>query len=463
MFNSIRWRLLAWQLAILLAVIIGFASALFWQLRRATYDEADADLFGAAQIILAQFEQADGSPELAIPTIYRHRAGPNERDSPYFAIWDKRGKLLASSRNADEDLRPEPRLPPIEGPRPYVAREHGPNREVIIRGRGNIQVLVGRPLHREGNYLRSLAGGIVLAGLGALGLGLLGAWLLARAIVRPLEHITQTAERISATNLADRVPTSKRRDELGRLATVLNQMFDRLQQSFERQTRFTSDASHELRTPVAVVLSQAELALAKERSPEEYRGALEACLRASRRMKLLVEGLLTLARSDAGRLTLEHESVALAEVVESSVQMLKPLADQKQIGLTTELAPVTVTGDAQRLGQVVANLVANAITYNRPQGSIRITLAEQAGQAVLSVADTGIGIDVNDLPKVFDRFFRADPARTGHEAGSGLGLAICREIVRSHGGTIEVASKAGEGTTFTVRLPLASVTPLEAT
>jgi heavy metal sensor kinase len=291
-------------------------------------------------------------------------------------------------------------------------------------------------------------------GLGIVGLGLIWAWFLSRRILAPVEQMTGIAERISASNLSQRIDESMIKSELGRLAQVLNLTFARLQESFERQARFTADASHELRTPTSVVLAQSELALAKQRSPEEYQEALGACYRAAKRMESLVNGLLTLARIDAGQLEIGHEPVDLLEVVKSSVALLKPLADQKMIELRCDLQAVQITGDAERLCQVVANLLNNAITYNHEGGQVRLHLAAEEYNAVLSVSDTGIGIPENDLPRIFERFYRADRARTGVSGGVGLGLAICREIVRSHGGIIDVTSVIGEGTTFTMRLPL---------
>ena len=194
--------------------------------------------------------------------------------------------------------------------------------------------------------------------------------------------MTGIAERISASNLSERIDQSRIKSELGRLAQVLNQMFGRLQASFERQARFTADASHELRTPTSVVLAQSELALAKQRSPEEYQEALGACYRAAKRMESLVDGLLTLARIDAGQLEIRHEPVDLRQVVENSVALLKPLADQKQIELKCDLQTVQVAGDAERLGQVVANLVNNAITYNHEGGQVRLHLAADEHDAI---------------------------------------------------------------------------------
>jgi heavy metal sensor kinase len=261
--------------------------------------------------------------------------------------------------------------------------------------------------------------------------------------------MSAAAREISEKNLTRRLDVGE--SELGSLAETLNQTFARLDAAFQRQVRFTADASHELRTPVSVVHSQAELALARPRTAEEYKQTIESCLRASKRMKALVESLLVLARADAGGLELARGPVDLAAVVRESVALLEPLATERKIVVETELAPVTLDGDRTRLGQVVTNLVANAIRYNVDAGRVRVTLVSTVEESVLSVADTGIGIAAEQHPRVFERFFRADEARAS--GGTGLGLAICRSIVLAHGGSIDFTSAPGAGTTFTVRLP----------
>ena len=454
MFRSIRWNLLGWQAVILVAVVVGFGTALFLRVQYATLEQVDADLLGAAQVVATKLQQTGPTAPLEIPEAYRHRFGTASADAPYLVVWGVDGRVQIASDATPADLRPSPELPATEGPHPFYQRNRGPFREVIVRGPSDSQVLVGRQIGRERNELVRLLWWLLGTGLGIVGLGLTWAWFLSRRILAPVEQITGIAERISASNLSERIDQSRIKSELGRLAQVLNRMFGRLQASFERQARFTADASHELRTPTSVVLAQSELALAKQRSPEEYQEALGACYRAAKRMESLVDGLLTLARIDAGQLELCHEPVDLRQVVENSVALLKPLADQKQIELKCDLQMVQVTGDAERLGQVVANIVSNAVTYNREGGQVRLHLVAEEHNAILTVFDTGIGIGEGDLPRVFERFYRVDTARTANSGGIGLGLAICQEIVHSHGGIIDVASVVGEGTTFTVRLPL---------
>jgi two-component system, OmpR family, sensor kinase len=453
MFRSMRWNLLGWQALILATVVAGFGTALFLRVRYATLEQVDADLLGAAQVVAAKLQQAGSAKQLEIPEAYRHRFGTAPADAPYLVVWDADGRVEIASDNAPADIRPAPELPATQSARPYYQQSRGPYREVIVRGPLDSQVLVGRRIGREQNEFVRLFWWLSAAGIGLVALGLAGAWFLSRQILAPIEQISGIAERISASNLSDRIDQSGIAAELTRLSLVLNQMFGRLQESFERQARFTADASHELRTPTSIVLAQSELALAKQRSPEEYRDALQACYRAAKRMESLVDGLLTLARIDAGKLEIRRETVDLRQVVENTVAMLNPLAKQKQIELLCDLQTIEVIGDAERLAQAVANLVSNAITYNRIGGQVRLHLFVDEPYAILKITDTGIGIEEGDLSKIFERFFRVDKARTGNSGGIGLGLAICREIIRAHGGTIDVISTFGESTTFTVRLP----------
>jgi heavy metal sensor kinase len=234
---------------------------------------------------------------------------------------------------------------------------------------------------------------------------------------------------------------------------MLNHTFARLQASFDRQAQFTADASHELRTPLSVMLTQTQTALARERTAAEYRESLTACQRAAQRMRRLTESLLTLARLDSGETATRREPCDLGRITSEAVELLRPLAEQQGVSLAVELAPAPCSGDAEQLAQVVTNLVTNAIYHNRPGGSVQVRLASQTGAVALSVCDTGQGIAPEDLPHIFDRFFRADQARSGASGRTGLGLAITKAIVEAHGGSIEVVSELGYGRTFTVRLP----------
>jgi heavy metal sensor kinase len=293
-----------------------------------------------------------------------------------------------------------------------------------------------------------------LAGFGGVILffGLAGGWWIASHSLRPIVEISSTATKISAGDLSQRINTAETESELGQLAAVLNSTFARLEAAFAQQKQFASDAAHELRTPVSVILTQTQTALNRERSADDYRQTVEACQRAAQRMRRLIESLLELARFDAGQEVLKRLPFDFSKVISENVELVQPLAGERGVKIISELVPLQINGDAERLSQVVMNLLTNAIQFSRTGGEVHLKLEAQNGLAILNIADTGQGIAPEDLPRVFERFYRADKSRTG--GSSGLGLSICKAIVEAHGGTIEVASAENQGTTFTVRLPM---------
>jgi heavy metal sensor kinase len=376
--------------------------------------------------------------------------------APYFVVWRGNGEILKASKLPADLTEPayDPGLATESGH--LEVRQRGSFREVLVVGPRRTEVLVGRSIHCEQVGLTWLAWQLLLTGLGVLAIGLTGGVFLSARAVRPIAAMSATAASISASNLDRRIDVKEVDSELGKLASILNEMFARLEAAFDRQARFTADASHELRTPLAVIHSHAELALSRPRDAAEYQETLETCVRASRRMKSLVEGLLTLARADVGKLELRRQSLDLGALVTDAVALLEPLAMRKNVTLNVDAPPLETTGDVTRLAQVVTNLVTNAINYNHPGGSVTITLAPDEDEAILTVADTGCGIPEEDRPHIFERFYRVDKARSRELGGSGLGLAICKSIVEGLGGTICFTTELHRGTAFVVRLPLST-------
>jgi signal transduction histidine kinase len=313
-------------------------------------------------------------------------------------------------------------------------------------------IYIGCSVSPELKELRLTA--LKLAGFGGiiLILGLAGGWWISSRAIRPIEDISATALKISAGNLSQRINVAEAESELGQLASVLNSTFARLEAAFAQQQQFTSDAAHELRTPVSVMLTQTQTALNRERSAAEYRETLEACQRAAQRMRRLTESLLELARLDAGQEQMKRMKFDLSQIARNCVELIRPMADERNIKIHCELSPIECVGDSERIAQVITNLLTNAIQYNQEGGEVRLMAQSQKGMAMLAVSNTGRGISAEDLPHLFERFYRADQSRTS--GNTGLGLAISKAIVEAHGGTIEVASRPDAGTTFTVRLPL---------
>ncbi|MHC4137071.1 MAG: heavy metal sensor histidine kinase [Planctomycetota bacterium] len=442
MRRSIRWSLIAWFALLLVVVLATFGSLLYGEAARAAEAGVDGVLEGQARAVLGALDlDEDDGWELDLSGEYLRGLTAGG----YYAVFDGDGRPLQAG-GTDAPARPTG----VAG-----ARDRGTLREVELAGPQGTRVVVGRSVEAERQRLAALRVAIIGSGVGILLLALLGGWWLARRSVAPIEAMAATAEGISERDLSARLDATRVPTELSGLAEAFNSTLGRLEAAFVRQARFTADASHELRTPVSIIRTQAEVALTRERSTAEYRAALEACLKAAERMTGVVEGLLMLARTDAGKVGPAKETVALAPLVHQATELLRPEAEAGGVTIDCAIAPAAVRGDGALLGEVVSNLVSNAVRYNRAGGRVDVSLGTRNGEVELRVADTGIGIPAEAVPHLFDRFFRVDPARSREQGGSGLGLAITRWIVEAHGGTIDVISREREGSTFTVRLPAA--------
>jgi heavy metal sensor kinase len=290
---------------------------------------------------------------------------------------------------------------------------------------------------------------VLLAGVGGM--------FLAKRTLRPVERITDIARGIGESDLSRRIDIWTD-DEMGRLAYTLNGMIGRLEGAFKKQRQFVADASHELRTPLAVIQAESSLALDKRRTQAEYRKSLELVSQEVGYMSEIVSKLLLLARSDAGSELVNLHDINVAEVFAELSQDIEALAQEK--GVSYSLGPMenlAVRGERHKLRQLFLNILDNAIRYTPSGGSVTGSLTRRNGSAVASISDTGIGIPTEHLPFIFDRFYRVDKARSRADGGTGLGLAIAGSIAKLHGGSIEVESEVGKGTTFRIVLPIANI------
>jgi heavy metal sensor kinase len=288
---------------------------------------------------------------------------------------------------------------------------------------------------------------------------LLGYWLSGRALA-PVNRIIESAEKIGVQNLSQRLPVPKAEDELRRLTETVNAMLGRIESSVLRIQQFTADASHDLRTPLSLIRTNAELALRRPRSEAEYRETLARILGASEETTQLIDALLTLARADVGAAQLQFELVELTPLLQRAAQKASILALEKGLSFSESLSqkPLMLRADAAATERLLLALLDNAVKYTPTGGHVRLCSFAEGESAVIEVEDTGIGIAEEDVPRIFDRFFRADQARSRDVPGSGLGLSIASWVVESHQGTIEVSSRLTEGSLFRVRLPLAEET-----
>jgi heavy metal sensor kinase len=319
---------------------------------------------------------------------------------------------------------------------------------------------VGESMAQLTNTLQDIT--LALLGISpfVLLLGGLGAYWLAKRAFRPVIYLTQTARQIKAGDLHRRVPIPRARDEVHELALTLNEMIRRLDQAFTQQRRFVADASHELRTPVTAIRSITDVALEDPVDFQECIVALREINAEAERLGRLLNDLLTLARADEDQIPLEREPVRLDLLALDVAATMESLAVERGIELQVQAnMPATVLGDTVRLIQVMMGLVDNALTYTHAGGKVIISVEAYRATADFIVCDTGIGIAPDDLPHIFERFYRADPARSHAASGSGLGLSIADWVIQAHGGSIAVESKIGQGSTFTVTLPLAPSLP----
>lgn len=284
---------------------------------------------------------------------------------------------------------------------------------------------------------------------------LLGYWLSGRGLA-PVNEIIQTARGIGVQNLSRRLTVPKARDELRLLTETLNDMLARIESSVRRITQFTADASHDLRTPLALIRSSSELALLRPRSEEEYRETLAGILTTSEETTGLVENLLALARADAGAANLRFEPLDLIPHIRKTADEAHILAAAKRVRVMQDLPdrPVWILGDGSAIERMLRIILENAVKYTPSGGTISVLFHNGHGSAHVEVRDTGIGIPSSDLPHIFERFYRADEARSRETGGSGLGLAIAQWVVEAHRGAISVRSGLGQGSVFSIRIPL---------
>ncbi|HEU5380971.1 MAG TPA: HAMP domain-containing sensor histidine kinase [Ktedonobacteraceae bacterium] len=336
-------------------------------------------------------------------------------------------------------------------------------RALTVQGKVIALLQVGQSLATSHALLRQLVSLLLLVGTLALLVCAASSFLLTRRAFTPVQQLMQAARRIKAGDLQQRVPLPPAHDEIRTLAVTLNEMLDSLDQMVTRQRRFVADASHELRTPVAVIRNKTSIALLKPQKRQEYITVLQDINAEAGRLGHLISDLLALARGDEGHAPFERELVRLDLVAEATAASMQALAEERNIQLTVHaVQPVTLVGDEARLIQVVINILENALRYTHPGGQVSLTVQTMQDKVQLVVRDTGIGIAPEHLPHLFERFYRVDPARMSTEGGNhGLGLSIVAWIVRVHGGTIAVASQPGQGSCFTVTLPLTPPSPAQ--
>jgi two-component system, OmpR family, heavy metal sensor histidine kinase CusS len=451
---SIRWRLTLWNAAAMAVLLGSFAVLVYLMFRHVLFEQTE-------QQLQASLERLRTDPDLSIHPAGRLRYWVSEfKKHQNFScmVYRSDGTILERTEELPADRLP-PKSAGSDSSSWLMQRRADERQQVLVEqvraGDNEYTVALIAPLGQVDHELDEVLAVLGMAGLMVLLLSALLAYWLARRALAPVDALRRTADAITAERLDRRLAVPNPRDELGQLAQTINAMIVRLERSFAEIRRFTADASHELRTPVAVIRAEAEVALAHLPDPDGCRQLLGSIVEECGRLGRLTDQLLTLARQDAGHAKRLEERIDLAEVAGEVVETLRPLADVKGLRLETEMeADVNVAGDPNQVRQVFINLVDNAIKYTPSGGTVTARVVRRQALVVVTVQDTGEGIAAAHLPHIFERFYRVDKARSREMGGSGLGLSIVRSIVEAHGGTVAITSQVGQGSTFTVTLPL---------
>jgi two-component system, OmpR family, heavy metal sensor histidine kinase CusS len=456
---SIGMRLTLWYLAIFALGQLVFGTGMWLILRNNIYDMVDDDLETEVDDLTSFLESQKADAPLSKLQDEVKATYSIEHSGDYFALYNENGDLIyhsatlpaspAKLTGSEQIKHPAMWTRTIDGhPIRFIREKFSVNQRVYV-------VLMGIPaddaietLNLFRAYLFMFAPALFVLAAG------LGYWMSRRAL-SPVDELVRTAREIGGTNLSSRLRKLNTGDELQRLSDTLNEMLDRIESAFLRVTQFTADASHELRTPVSLVRTEAELALRRSRTEKEYQESLRHILLAAERTTVLIEQLLSLARADSGRETLNMQSVNLSETLCSIAESWKQVAAIRDLNFSTSVddRSAFVTADETLLRRLVDILLDNAFKYTVSPGTVSLMLENRGDVAVIMVQDSGVGIPQEEQSKIFERFYRIDKARNRAQGGTGLGLAIAQWIVSQHRGSIKVESRPGEGSIFRVELP----------
>jgi heavy metal sensor kinase len=458
----IRVRLTAWYAALLAAIVVAFGAFLVLQLRSDLRQTIDRELSSASPHIASGYREGGTEDFLDESTTALPRSGAAAQ------VVDARGRVHArygDGVGAAAPLAPAgARADALAGRSRLMTVTRDPGgrryRALVSRlpGAGPPLVLVvAESLQGVEESVRRVLVLLLLGGPAALAGTALVGWWLARKALRPVGRMTSRAAGINIDHLHERVPVPPARDEIGHLAVTLNAMLDRLEQGVDEKRRLVADASHELRSPLAVMRAELDVSLRDGDLPATAREVLESVREEVHRLSRTADNLLILAQVDAGRLALLTAPVRLRDASGAAARALRPLADAKGVRLEVEGDGDgdghDAEADPERLHQVLTNFIHNAITFTAAGGEVRVADWRRGDEVGVTVTDDGPGIPAEARAHVFDRFYRVDSARGRDAGGSGLGLAICSEIARAHGGRVWADSGAGGGSAFSLALP----------
>jgi len=464
--RSLRFRITAWYAALLAGTLLVFGASVYLGLKRYLDWTLERTLAAECRTISTELLSQLPAKDTAWLAIEINEAYAPEVNGLFIrVVQQKKGVVYLSGAPKDgafdPSLIPFPGDTEMDGSR-TLQFESG-NRLLInsmtLTADGNRFIVEsGAPYHQIEVVLHGLLLTLAIYMPFMVSLAVAGGYWLMRRSLQPVDEITKRAEGITSTNLSERLPVIRSGDELERLSVSLNRMIERLDNAFEHINRFSADASHELRTPLTILQLELEGIAQNYHRDASMGDQIGSALEETHRMSRIVESLLTISRLDAGEVRMDKSHLDLGELAASTAGEMRLLAEEKSIGLRIHAGTgVQVLGDRVRLQQVIVNLIDNAIKYTPAGGMIEVHVTREGDSAVLKVSDNGLGIPAHALPHVFERFYRADKARSRANGGAGLGLSIVKAICAAHNGEIEVSSQEGRGSIFRVELPLLPV------
>jgi heavy metal sensor kinase len=480
-FKSLRFKLTLWYVLISGILLISFSSFLYFYLTKSLYRDVDNKLRALAELIASESSSplskfGFGNIDQTLETSMNLKPVVK-----FIQVLDGSGNIGRKSENLRNIQLPVSLSALKSASKGIITFETNRsfgntplriiNFPIIENNHITKIVQIASSLEEVEDALNTLFLILVITVPLALIVASMGGQFLAHKALKPVDNITQTARMITSQNLNQRIIPPKVKDEISRLIDTFNEMISRLDQSFRQMKQFSSDASHELKTPLTILKGEVEVTLRRERLPQEYRQILKSNLEEINRMSQIVEDLLLLSKADTGEIHLNKEDINLTEILNEIVAQMDMLTRSKRLHLFTSnhQQDIHFFGDALRIRELFINLIENGIKYTEEGGSIHITLeieyqpllknqpdwvgGEKEEFLKIIVSDTGIGIAKEDQERIFNRFFRVDKARSREEGGSGLGLSICKWIVEAHHGEIKVESELGKGSSFIVKLP----------
>jgi heavy metal sensor kinase len=459
----IRWRLTIWYSVILALVLVVFACGVYMYFKNSLQASIDAKIRSIGDVLSTSMTETHNPNVFMNFERYLENVLGRKPKGKFIQIMDRSGRIGAKMSDIETELPPASFATlekALAGEVVYETVERSKPRlrivtiPIVEQKKTMSVVQVATSLEDFDETMYRLLIILVIGIPTALSATVVVGYFMAKKALRPVDRIRRTAVKISSTNLDERIDVGPRRDELTRLSRTFNEMIGRLQNAFQRVNQFSSDVSHELKTPLTILKGETEVALRKERDPEHYRGLLTSHLEEIDRMTKIVDDLLLLSKADAKEIVLNVDDIDLKDLIIDVCMDMKFFADKKGVGLVMdELDDVKLKGDELKLRRMLLNVIENGIKYTPEGGDVAIRSFLNNGSVQIDVEDTGVGIPPEEVQYVFDRFYRADKSRK-RETGSGLGLSISKWIAEAHSGTIEVAGRRPSGSLFSIKLPV---------